>query len=44
MDMKRSWTALLLMLPSAAFAQGDVNTGDTAWMLIATALVMLMIT
>lgn len=32
----------LLMLPSLAFAEDVLNGGDTAWMLVATALVMLM--
>ena len=32
----------LLILPSFAFAEDTLNTGDTAWMLVATALVMLM--
>ncbi len=32
----------LLMLPSLAFAEDALNGGDTAWMLVATALVMLM--
>ena len=34
---------LLLVLPGAGFAQaGEINTGDTAWMLTATALVLFM--
>lgn len=36
---------LLLMAPTAAMAQGDApktDTGDTAWLLVSTALVMLM--
>lgn len=32
----------LLVLPSLAFAEGLLNSGDTAWMLVATAFVMLM--
>lgn len=32
----------LLMLPSLVFAEDALNGGDTAWMLVATALVMLM--
>ena len=32
----------LLVLPSFAFAEDTLNTGDTAWMLVATAFVMLM--
>jgi len=37
-------TAVLLLLPfSTAFAGGEtINTGDTAWMIVATALVMMM--
>jgi Amt family ammonium transporter len=36
--------ALLLFLPEAVFAQdaGSIDSGDTAWLLISTALVMLM--
>lgn len=36
---------LLLLIPSTAMAQGDapkINSGDTAWLLVSTALVMLM--
>ena len=32
----------LLVLPSFAFAEDTLNAGDTAWMLVATAFVMLM--
>ena len=32
----------LLVLPSFAFAGDTLNSGDTAWMIVATALVMLM--
>ena len=32
----------LLVLPSFAFAEDVLNTGDTAWMIVATAFVMLM--
>jgi len=32
----------LLALPSFAFAEDTLNSGDTAWMIVATALVMLM--
>ncbi len=39
--MKRLLLSLLL-LPSFAFAEDTLNSGDTAWMLVATALVMLM--
>lgn len=38
-------TSLLLLISFGAFAAGDtptLNTGDTAWMLISTALVMMM--
>jgi len=31
-----------LLIPSTAFASSGLNSGDTAWMLISTALVMLM--
>ncbi len=33
---------VLLVLPSYAFAQDQLNTGDTAWILISTALVLFM--
>ena len=39
--MKRFFLALLA-LPTFAFAEDTLNSGDTAWMLVATALVMLM--
>lgn len=39
--MKRYHLALLL-LPSLAFAEDSLSSGNTAWMLVATALVMLM--
>lgn len=39
--MKRYHLALLL-LPSLAFAEDTLSSGNTAWMLVATALVMLM--
>lgn len=40
--MKR-WMFALLALPSLAYADDPVlNTGDTAWMIVATALVLLM--
>jgi len=32
----------LLALPSFAFAEDSLSSGDTAWMLVATAFVMLM--
>ena len=38
--------AMLLLLPLAVFAQDDapaaIDTGDTAWMIVATSLVLLM--
>jgi len=34
--------AALMLLPVAAMAEDKLNTGDTAWMLVATAFVMLM--
>jgi Amt family ammonium transporter len=39
--MKRFFLALLA-LPSLVLAEDTLNTGDTAWMLVATAFVMLM--
>jgi Amt family ammonium transporter len=39
--MKRFFLALLAV-PTFAFAQDSLNSGDTAWMLVATAFVMLM--
>ncbi len=39
--MKRFFLALLA-LPTFAFAEDTLNSGDTAWMLVATAFVMLM--
>jgi Amt family ammonium transporter len=45
-SLARAGTVLLFLAGSAAHAQGaakpEVNTGDTAWVLAATALVMLM--
>lgn len=35
------WLALLALLPSAAFAD-ELNSGDTAWILTSTALVLMM--
>ena len=32
-----------LLLPTLAFAEGGVDTGDTAWMLVSSALVLLMV-
>ncbi len=40
--MKWKLLALLALLPSFAFAEDKLNSGDTAWMLVATAFVMLM--
>jgi Amt family ammonium transporter len=40
-EMKKFLLALLL-LPTLALAEDTLNSGDTAWMLVATALVMLM--
>lgn len=39
---KKSLSVLMLSLPSFAFADDVLNSGDTAWMLVATAFVMLM--
>lgn len=33
---------LLTLFPSSAFAQGGIDSGDTAWMLVATLLVLMM--
>ncbi len=38
----KKWLPILLMLPALAFADDKLDTGDTAWMLVATAFVMLM--
>ena len=35
-------TATLAMLPALVFAQDEINSGDTAWMLTSTALVLFM--
>jgi len=40
--MKRWFIALLLALPTFVFAEDTLDTGDTAWMMISTALVLLM--
>ena len=40
--MKRWFLAVLLFLPSLALASDKLNTGDTAWMIMASALVLLM--
>jgi Amt family ammonium transporter len=40
--MKKWFIALLLALPTLALAEDKLNTGDTAWMMMSTALVLLM--
>lgn len=43
--MKTLFSLIILLFTSVAFAQGEVetiNSGDTAWMLMSTALVMMM--
>ncbi|WP_456447063.1 ammonium transporter [Oceanithermus sp.] len=40
--MMRLGTLFLFLLPGAALAAGDTDTGTTAWMLVSTALVLLM--
>ncbi len=40
--MKKWLVALLLALPSLALAEDKLDTGDTAWMMMSTALVLLM--
>ena len=40
--MKKWLIALLLALPTLTFAQDVLDTGDTAWMMMSTALVLLM--
>jgi len=40
--MKKWLIALMLALPSLALAEDVLDTGDTAWMMISTALVLLM--
>jgi Amt family ammonium transporter len=40
-DSMKKWLLALPMLPALAFAD-ELNSGDTAWMLVATAFVMLM--
>jgi len=40
--MKKWLVALLLALPSLALAEDKLDTGDTAWMMVSTALVLLM--
>jgi len=41
-QLMKSLLIILLMLPSLSFAEGTLNSGDTAWMLTATALVLFM--
>ena len=38
----KKWLLALSLLPAMAFAEDTLNSGDTAWMLVATAFVMLM--
>ncbi len=38
----KKWLLALPLLPAMAFAEDTLNSGDTAWMLVATAFVMLM--
>ncbi len=40
--MKKWLLALLFALPTLAFAEDALDTGDTAWMMMSTALVLLM--
>jgi Amt family ammonium transporter len=40
--MKKWLMALLFALPTLAFAEDALDTGDTAWMMMSTALVLLM--
>ena len=40
--MKKWLIALMLALPTLALAEDTLDTGDTAWMMISTALVLLM--
>jgi len=40
--MKKWLLALLMLTPTFAFADDVLNAGDTAWMIVATAMVMLM--
>jgi len=43
MKSKYVWlTLLLVFIATPAFAQDGLNTGDTAWIIVATALVMMM--
>ncbi len=40
--MKRLMFALLALMPTLAFAEDKLDTGDTAWMMVSTAFVLLM--
>jgi len=40
--MKRWFLPILLLLPSISFAGDKLDSGDTAWMMMATAMVLLM--
>ena len=40
--MKKWFLPILLLLPSLSFAGDKLDTGDTAWMMVASALVLLM--
>jgi len=40
--MKKWFLSLLLLLPTLALAEDTLDTGDTAWMMVSTALVLLM--
>lgn len=40
--MKRLILSLLVIMPSLAFAEDKLDTGDTAWMMVSTAFVLLM--
>ena len=43
MKLKSLWlTALFGLIATPAFAEDMLNTGDTAWMIVSTALVMMM--
>ena len=43
MKLKSIWLTLILgLIATPAFAEDALNSGDTAWMIVATALVMMM--
>jgi Amt family ammonium transporter len=43
MRLKHTWLTLMFgLIATPAFAEETLNTGDTAWMIVATALVMMM--